>query len=145
MDHETPQNATLSSRQEQALAALLAGQTVTAAAEVAGVDRTSVHRWLREDYTFQAALNRGKRELRDAVQARLMRLGEAAAGVVATAVQGGDVRAALAVLKGLGLLDAHPVEVGGEDPGTLRAEAELSAREQEKNRSWRELLATTAV
>ena len=141
MDHETPQNATLSPRQEHALAALLAGQSVTGAAELAGVDRTSVHRWLREDYTFQAALSGGKRELRDVVQARLMRVGEAAAEVVTAAVEGGNVRAALAVLKGLGLLDGRPLEVGGEDPERLRAEAELSAREREEDHSWRELIA----
>lgn len=84
-------------------------------------------------------------KLRDAVQARLMGVGEAAAEVVAAAVEGGDVRAALAVLKGLGLLDGRPRGVGGEDPETLQAEAELSSREQEKDRSWRQLMAAAGI
>jgi hypothetical protein len=61
----------LSPTQQQALAALLAGSTVTAAADAEGVDRTTVHRWLRSDYDFQAAMNRARRELRDATASRL--------------------------------------------------------------------------
>jgi hypothetical protein len=39
----------LSAAQETALAALLAGQTVTAT-QAAGVDKTTVYRWLRDPY-----------------------------------------------------------------------------------------------
>jgi hypothetical protein len=50
MSHTSPHHATfgevLSPAQQQALAALLAGQTVTAAATEAGVDRTTCSRWL---------------------------------------------------------------------------------------------------
>src|SRR5262245_44514608 len=49
--------------QETALAALLLGKTVTAAAQTAGVDRTTIYRWLKEDFDFLAALNRGRQEL----------------------------------------------------------------------------------
>ena len=52
MSDMLPQNATsggnLTPPQEKALAALLSGKTVTAAAEAAGVDRTTVYRWLRD-------------------------------------------------------------------------------------------------
>ncbi len=43
--------------QERVVAALITGSTVTRAAELAGVDRTTVHRWLRDDWDFQAPLN----------------------------------------------------------------------------------------
>ena len=42
--------------------AMLAGNTITDAAAEAGVNRHTVHRWLKGDFAFQAALNRGRRE-----------------------------------------------------------------------------------
>jgi hypothetical protein len=126
-------------QQIQALAGLLAGQTVTASAEAAGVDRTTVHRWLREDFGFQAALNRGRREIRDAVEARLLHAAEGAAEAVSDAIQTGDTRTALAVLRGLGLLDGQRANISGDDPHALRAEADLAVIEAEKRRRFREL------
>ncbi len=81
---------------------LVTGSTVVRAAEVAGVDRTTVHRWLRLDHGFQAAYNAARRDLQREVEARLLNLADVALETVEAAVLGGDVRAALAVLKGLG-------------------------------------------
>jgi hypothetical protein len=131
----------LTTLQLQVLAALLSGSTATAAAEVAGVDRTSVHRWLRHDWGFQAALNRGRRELQDGLQAHLERVAERAVQAVSDAIEAGDLRAALAVLKGLGFLGGHPAEIGGDDPGILRKESELASREAYGERIFRELTA----
>lgn len=61
----------LSSAQDIALSALLAGQTVTAAAERAGVGRETLHRWLRKDKAFGAAYDDGKAELRDMARVEL--------------------------------------------------------------------------
>ncbi len=131
----------LSASQLKALGALLSGEAITRAAEAAGVDRSTVHRWLREDWSFQAALNRGRRELRDAVLSCLLRSAEQAAGVVARAVDEGDLKVALAVLKGLGLLSGGIVEIETDDPGALRDHAELAAREEERERELRRMLA----
>jgi transposase-like protein len=53
----TPHNPTLtlSPCQLAALEALLAGKTVTDAAAAAGVDRSTLHAWLKTDFPFQAA------------------------------------------------------------------------------------------
>ena len=128
--------------QTKALGALLAGGTVTRAAERAAVDRTTVHRWLREDWDFQAALNRGRSELQSAVEARLLLVAEQAAETVAHAVQGGDLRAAIAVLKGLGLLAGYPPEIGDDDPDRLREEADLRAKEDAWNQTIRSMCAS---
>ena len=64
------QNAT----DQDLLEALTAGATVTAAAAAARVDRVTVHRWLRDDFAFQAAFNRARRDLRSAAEARLLGL-----------------------------------------------------------------------
>jgi transposase-like protein len=50
-------------KQLQAIDALLLGKTITASAEETGVDQSTLHRWLREDYRFQAALNQRIRDL----------------------------------------------------------------------------------
>ena len=111
MSNTMPQNATsddgLSPTQELALAALLAGKTVTAAAQQAGVDRSTVYRWLRNPYQpgFRLALERGRWELRQAVQARLLTLADKAADCLEVTLAQGDGKAALALLKGLGLLN----------------------------------------
>lgn len=65
------QNATeCDGRQEAAIAAILSTPTITAAAEVAGVTRQTVHRWLN-DTEFQAALRAARAQAFDAMLARL--------------------------------------------------------------------------
>ncbi len=68
------QRLDLNDSQVNALAALVAGKNVTQAAEIAEVDRTTVHRWLREDWDFQAALNQERRDLMKAVEGKLPEL-----------------------------------------------------------------------
>jgi len=114
MSHTLPQNATsgddLFLAQQTVLTALLAGQTVTAAAQAAEVDRTTVYRWLRDSYRpgFRSALNRGRRELRQAMEARLLALASRAADCLEGKLTMGDGKAALALLQGLGLLPGRP-------------------------------------
>ena len=114
-----PRNAThmqgdegLSPTQVKALDALLSGGTVSDAARTAGVDRSTVHRWLRDDYGFQAAHNQGRQDLLDAVQNRLLLALSAAGHTLTRAIAQGDVKASLALLKGLGFLQGGQVHVG---------------------------------
>ena len=129
------QNATpskeLTPAQDKALAALLEGKTVQDAAAAADVDRTTVHRWLKEDFAFQATYNRGRRELRDALKARLLGLAGKAAECVERSIGEGNEKTALAVLKGLGLLPGEPFKVGSDDPAYLEAEADQKRRTDE--------------
>ena len=116
-----PQNATeseLSTVQEKALAALLAGHTATEAASIAGVHRSTVHRWLKEP-EFLAECNRRKAEIRDAVTDRLNALQLTAIEAVESAIGNGDARIALAVLKGTGVLDGNTLSVGPTEPDRI--------------------------
>lgn len=131
----------LNSKQLIVLEQLVAGATVTKAAEAGSVDRTTVHRWLREDCSFQAAHNAARRELSREVEARLPNLAEAALEAVEGAVKNGDVRAALAVLKGLGALSGNAPNIGAEDPVELAEEKRLAERERANQRDLRQLLA----
>jgi hypothetical protein len=111
------------------LAELLTGQTITAAASAAGVERITVHRWLREDFAFQAAWNRDRRELRRETYAHLERLAVKATDCLEKAIDGGDVKAAMEIVKGMGIL--APGKIGSGDPGELAAEAEVEVTERE--------------
>ena len=127
----TPSADALTPNQDKALAALLAGKSVTDAAAAAEVDRTTVHRWLKDDFGFRAAFNRERHRLREAMQSRLMTLAEKAMECVERSIADGDGKAALALLKGLGLLPGEPPNIGSEDPADLAADA----RRQELFRS----------
>ncbi len=141
------QNATddteinLTPQQTKVLELLLVGSTITKAAAQAGVDRTTVHRWLRGDSGFQAASNAARRNLQREIEGRLLQIARSAAETVAAAVDYGDVRASLAVLRGIGLLVGAPLQIDGEDPAELAEEAEIAARERASERAMRSVTA----
>ena len=121
-----PRNATKSRDREfptpaqvKVLDALLAGRTVSSAAESAGVDRSTVHRWLRGDRRFQALYNGLRHDLLAAVRAKLLQSVNAAATAVASAIEAGDVKTALTLLKGLGFLSGDRPQIGSDDPEDL--------------------------
>ena len=109
----------LTPQQLQALDLLLSGLTVTAVATAVGVSRETVHRWLRDDCGFIAAMNRGKRELHEAAQSRLQSVWWRAADNLARAVDAGNLQASLVVLRGLGELSGSLPLLGTDDPQRL--------------------------
>ena len=88
------QNQELSAAQLNAIAALWAGQSITAAAEVVGVTRQTVHEWLKQAQ-FVIVLNTGRQELWDAQQNALRALGDKANSVLETALDSEDMALAL--------------------------------------------------
>jgi hypothetical protein len=114
------QNATpLSASQETAMQALLSGEQITAAAKTAKVNRSTLHRWLKEP-EFLAVLNACRSELREAQQHRLARLASSAIEVIEQALEEGDARTALAVLRGIGLLDGQAPHTGPTNADRIR-------------------------
>ena len=140
--NETDQTARpLSEAQLSVLQALLTGSTVTDAALAASVARTTVHRWLRDDWAFQAALNRERREIRDAIRSQLLRAAESAVRSVSRAIDDGDLRVAMDVLKGVGLLGSRvQIEIGDDDPAALEEEARVAEGEAASERQLRSLV-----
>jgi len=142
-----PQNATptnlpaLTASQVTALQSLMEGSSVKAAAEVAGVSREMVHRWKREDWTFQAALNRAQLLLQESVNTRLLAAASRAAGNLVSAIQDGDLRSSIAVLKGIGALPGTPLRIGSDEPEDLKEEAQIARDEARADRSIRSLIA----
>src|SRR4051812_612547 len=93
-----PHDATdLGPNQLAAIAALVGGSSVTDAAARAGVDRTTLHRWLSGDALFVATLNRSKHEALGAVRGELRALAREAVatlrGLLSTPSQAVRLRA----------------------------------------------------
>ena len=111
--------ASLSRSQETAMQALLSGEQITAAAKTAKVNRSTLHRWLKEP-EFLAALNTCRSELREAQHDRLASLASSAIEVIEQALEEGDARTALAVLRGVGLLDGQTPHTGPTNADRIR-------------------------
>jgi hypothetical protein len=105
-----------------ALDALLSGKTAAEAATAAGVSRSTLYNWLGKDFRFQATLNRGRRDMREAVACRADQLASEAAECIVRAVRQGDVKAALEVVKRANIFAA--AKIGSDDEAVLRHEDE---------------------
>ena len=140
---QMPQNTTESHSPQQlrAVELLLGGLTVTAVAAELGVGRETVRRWLRRDWYFVAAMNRAKRELNEAAKTRLLTVWGKAAENVAKAVEGGDLRASLLVLKGFSEMVGQAPRVGSDDPQKLEENAKLAHMEAENADYQRRMMA----
>jgi hypothetical protein len=121
---DTPADVTqcLTPQQERAVGLLLGGATVTAVAAGVGVSRETVHRWLRRDWPFVAAMNQGRRELHEAASARLAGVCGRAVENLARAVEEGDLKASLFVLKGFAVPigQTYPLAHANDEPGHWR-------------------------
>ena len=84
----------LTGAQLNAIAALLGGASITDAATAAGVQRQTVHEWLRQSQ-FVIVLNTGRAELWEAQQNALRALGDKANAVLDAALDSDDVGLAL--------------------------------------------------
>ncbi len=89
-----PTNATpgeLTPGQKRAIAELLTSGNVSKAAEVAGVGRVTVHRWMKQA-AFRDALRQAEADALDAVQRRLVTLGAGAADALQDGLDSHDMR-----------------------------------------------------
>ena len=147
-----PQKATseedrdcLSRKQRVAIERLLLGDTVTDAAKSAGVSRETVHRWRRESWDFQAALNRGQREFQQATESQLRAACKRAAENIVASVDAGDVRTSLVLLKSVGALAKAGAAIGSEDSQVLRELAQIKEGEENADRLFRGLRSPVAI
>lgn len=103
----------LSDKQLIVIEALCAGHTQSSAATVAGVERHSVGRWLKEDSVFQHEYNARRYAMQSDNTERIRGMATAALDVVERALQSLDeavqLRAAALILKTLGLDTVAPI------------------------------------
>jgi transposase-like protein len=123
--------------QQQTAADLLAlGNNVTRVAEQVGVARQTVSEWLNQNPAFEAAVNQRRQENWDNASNRLRSLLPNALDVLEQALKGGNIKAAIEVLKAAGLHGLQKPE-GPTNP----QDAESAAKEKERARQDRALFA----
>ena len=120
----------LSVEQLNAIDILVQGRTDQETAETIGVARETVTRWRNDNPHFAAQLNRQRRLIWSNSHDRLRALVSKAVDTLDVALQNGDARAAVEVLKAVGLYGQLSPPSGPED-----AELVLSAEARE----WAEL------
>jgi len=114
----------LATSQQTALELMVTGKSITQTAREAGVARSTIYEWLRHDPVFQAAYNQWHDQLEESCRSRLMTLTDKATDAIEKALENGDSRAALQLLKGMGLI--RPKAVGPTDAEEIRAKAEMA-------------------
>jgi hypothetical protein len=129
VEQQIEESSGLPTTQIAALDALLSGKSITDAADAAGVSRRTIYTWVRENCRFQAALNRGRREMRQAVSSRVEQIAADAAECVARAVREGNVNAAMQILKSLNFLT--PTKIGNDDEVLLQIEQDERQEKRE--------------
>ena len=115
--------------QQTALESLLMGKSIAETARSAGVSRMAIYRWLKHDAEFRTAFNQWQDHLRESCRSRLQALTDKATDAVEKALEAGDARTALQLLKGLGMLKEHPPEPT--DP--MEVQSKLAAEEKRKD------------
>ena len=95
----------VSVKQQQAIALLCAGCARVEVARRVGVSRGTLWNWMYRNQRFEEALSAWRREMAGSARARLLGLTGAGYRAIALALERGDAKVALAVFKGLGVLD----------------------------------------
>jgi hypothetical protein len=122
----------LTVEQQNAIDGLILGQSDRDAAEAIGVTRETVWHWRHEHPVFMAELQRRRAEVWRAPQEQLRSLLGKAVANLAAAVESGDLKASIEVLKAVGMYgNATMNTIHEQDPATLLVqEAERRVRRE---------------
>jgi DNA-directed RNA polymerase specialized sigma24 family protein len=112
--------------QQTALELLVTGKSIAETARSAGVSRTTIYQWMRKDPVFRAAYNEWHDQLRESSRSRLLMLTEKATDAVEKAVEGGNARMAMQLLKGMGMVRDLPP--GPTDPAEVKRISDLQQK-----------------
>ena len=119
----------LSAGQVQTLTLLMDGEPIREAAKKAGVGKTTLYRWIKEDPQFRAAYNAWLAEQREMDRFTLQRCGEKAVEKIHRMLDV-DTKLALTVARELGLL--KPRNYRATDPRRAHHEIALERWEEEE-------------
>lgn len=109
----------LAIEQQNAIDLLIQGKPDHAVAAAVGVARETVTRWRHENPYFVAELNRQRKAVWGTAQERLRGLVHKAVDILEKALEAGDLKAAVEVLKAVRLYGTVPAPSGLEDPELL--------------------------
>lgn len=115
--HENSQNLTI--EQLNAIDLLVQGLSDREVAENVGVARETVTRWRNENPYFEAELNRKRKEIWGAAEDKLRGLVSGAVDVLETELKNGNLKAAIEVLKAVGMYGTISQPDGATDPEVI--------------------------
>jgi len=114
----------LTIEQQNAIEGLILGQSDRDVAAAVGVSRETVWHWRHEHPVFMATLERRRAEVWRVPQEQLRSLLGKAVANVAAAIEGGDLKASIEVLKAVGMYgNATMNAIHEQDPALLIAQA----------------------
>jgi hypothetical protein len=119
----------LSPKQCVAIVKLTSGETKSKTAKAAGVDRSTLNRWIRHDPAFAAAFNGWQEDVLSTAQGQMVATTKDAMEMVIKAIRGGDAKLAWKLLESLGLTGR--VTPGPTDVEELKRLEELERRKRE--------------
>jgi hypothetical protein len=114
--------------QQRAIALLAAGKSITESASTVGINRATIYRWLNHDPAFKAAYNQWQDHLQRTCHSQLLMMAEKATAAVFKALETGDAKTGLQLLKGMGIL--RPQTPGPTDPAEVRREMDLEKKQR---------------
>jgi hypothetical protein len=101
------------------------------AAKAAEIGRRTLYRWMNEDANFRAAHNAWQKDTMAAARSSVLALTEPAIRAVAGALEAGDAKTGLTILKSLGLL--APPKPGSSDVEGVKKEQEIERKRKDTN------------
>jgi transposase-like protein len=116
----------LAKEQQAVLEGLVMGKSVTEVAQAAGVGRTTIYRWLKNDPAFRAAYNQWHEQMQENTRSRLLMMLDKATGALEKALEAGNSQAALELLRGMGALKQRAV--GPTDAEEIRRRGDVEKR-----------------
>ena len=98
-------NENLSPTQAKVVAALAQGRTISAAARDAGIDRGTIHRWLRDQPAFKSAVQSARREYTGLLNDQLRELASTALDTLRTLLENPDTASSVRLKTALAILE----------------------------------------
>ena len=93
--------------QRKAMEWLCAGKTPTESADLSGVSRRTVYRWIKEDPQFRRAYDEWHMAMVETGRSKLSALTEIAVETIGNAIQNSDVKSAFRLLDNMGSLQSR--------------------------------------
>jgi len=131
-DNPTAEGMALARGKRVALESLLSGKSISETARISGVTRKTLYNWLRKDARFQAAYNQWHDEMEQSARSHLLMLTDKATDAVAKALEAGDAKTAMQLLKGMGILNPAPPRLT--DAEEIRQQMDLDAARRRTER-----------
>jgi hypothetical protein len=120
------------SQKKAALESLAFGRSMKETAELAGLARSTIYKWLKEDAEFRAAYNQWHNEVQHSMRSRVVAMADAAIEAVNSALARGDGRLGMQYLRNMKAFEPAVVEKAT-SPGEAKQEMDLEEKRRRVN------------